>query len=109
MHYLILLDWQPGVDREKQDAARARRAKWEYPDGIRPIVELWSAAGSPAVVFACEADDPAPIMELTAAWEELFTITASEAMTPEEGLRLGSDTLNDWHKEYRVPLSARQS
>lgn len=102
MHYIMLADWKPGTDREQQDRALARRKDWQYPEGLRPIIELWVANGSPVVVFAFEADDPSQVMELTAAWDDFFTVTVSPAVTPEEGLRLGPEALEDWHRESPV-------
>jgi hypothetical protein len=102
MHYVMFADWPPGTGREQQDKARARRAEWQYPKGVKPIIELWVATGSPAVVVAFEADDPASITELTEAWDDVFTIQVSAALTPEEGLRLGSEALDDWHQQSRM-------
>jgi Domain of unknown function (DUF3303) len=102
MHYVMYADWPPGTGSEQQDRVLARRAEWQYPKGLKPIVELWVAAGSPAVVFTFEADDPAPITELTAAWDDVLIVRVSPALTPEEGLRLGVQGLNNWHQQSPI-------
>ena len=99
MYYVIFADWQPRVGREKQEEARRRRVEWDYPAGVRPIVELWIATGSPAVVTVVEAEDPARITAIKAAWDDVFKVTVSPAMTPDEGLGLEAEALEEWHQQ----------
>lgn len=102
MHYVMFADWRPGMASEQQDRVLARRAEWQYPKGLRPIIELWVSDGSPVALLAFEADDPAPITELMATWDDVFIVKVSPALTHEEGMRLGAQALNDWHQQSRV-------
>src|SRR4051794_37514946 len=97
MKYVVLADWRPGSDTERQSSARSLRSEWTYPEGVRPIVELWLASGSPAVILAIEADDGTSLAAIRSAWEEFFQLRISPAITPEEGLQLDAEELVRWH------------
>jgi hypothetical protein len=66
----------------------ARRAQWQYPEGVKPIAEYWLQATDPQVVTVFEADSVAAIMAGTAEWGDVFDITVVPAVTAEEGLKL---------------------
>lgn len=93
MLYVAILNWKPGLSREQQHGALARKAQWQYPAGIRVVGEFWPATHAPAVIAVFEADDFAPIMEVILTWQDVFDMQFFPATTPEEGLRLGSEVL----------------
>ncbi|MBT2547467.1 DUF3303 domain-containing protein [Arthrobacter sp. ISL-65] len=97
MQYVLLADWRPSTDNDQEKNARALRSKWTYPEGVRPILELWPASGSPAVIVAFEADDTGSVDAVRNAWEEYFHIRISPAITSEEGLQLEPEELARWH------------
>lgn len=106
MHYVMFANWKREIDSEQQRMALKRRRDWQYPQGIRSIVELWIAADPPVLILAFEADDAASIKELMDAWDDVFAIKVSPALTPEEGLKLELQDLHNWHLEspiYRAP------
>jgi len=65
----------------------ARRAQWQYPEGVRVVGEYW-LQGDPTVISILEADSVAPIMAVTTEWGDAFSITVLPAVTAEEGLEL---------------------
>jgi uncharacterized protein with GYD domain len=66
----------------------ARRAKWEYPRGMRVLAEYWPIGGEYAVIAIVEGEDIAPAMATVAAWSDVLDTTITPAVTAEEGLRL---------------------
>jgi hypothetical protein len=89
----MTLSWQPGLTREQRDGALARRAQWQYPEGLQVLGEYWTAAEQPAVVVVFEAAEFIPIMELTLTWGDVFQIATYPAVSAEEGLRIGPEAL----------------
>ncbi len=70
----------------------ARRAQWQYPEGVRVVGEYW-LQGDPTVVSIFEADSVAPIMAITTQWADVFNITVLPAVTAEEGLELAKQMM----------------
>ena len=66
----------------------ARRAQWQYPEGLKLVAEYWCLANDPQVVTIFEADSVAPILAAAAPWGDVFDITVVPAITAEEGLQL---------------------
>jgi hypothetical protein len=93
MIYVWTASWKPGLSREQADGALMRRAQWQYPEGVKVHGEYWLASSSPAVVSIFEADTYAPIMELGMTWGDVFDITCTPAITPQEGLRQGPEIM----------------
>ncbi len=59
MLYVMLADWKPGLSREQQEGALARRAGWQYPAGAKVVGEFWPATHSPwrltqLLLYACD-------------------------------------------------------
>jgi hypothetical protein len=71
----------------------ARRAQWQYPEGLKPIAEYWLQATDPHVVAIYEAESVAPILAVTAAWGDVFEYTVVPAVTAEEGLQLAQQMM----------------
>ena len=71
----------------------ARRAQWNYPEGVKLVAEYWLQASDPDVVSIFEADSVAPIMAITAEWGDVFDITVVPAITAEEGLELAKQMM----------------
>lgn len=66
----------------------ARRAQWQYPEGMQVLAEYWPVGGEYSVITVAEADSVAPILAAITAWEDVFTFTVTPALSAEEGLRL---------------------
>jgi hypothetical protein len=71
----------------------ARRAQWQYPEGVKPVAEYWLQSADPTVVAIFEADSVAPIMATIADWGDVFDITVVPAVTAEEGLQLAQQMM----------------
>ncbi len=71
----------------------ARRAQWQYPEGIQLVAEYWLQTGDPVVISIFEADSVAPIMAITTEWGDVFDITVVPAITAEEGLELAKQMM----------------
>lgn len=84
MLFVALLEVTDGTPQERI----ARRAEWQYPDGIKLIAEYWLQTDGYSVVSILEADDNAPIFAISAQWGDVFDIKVSPAVTGEEGLQL---------------------
>ncbi len=70
-----------------------RRMQWKYPEGIHLVAEYWPQGGEYGVIIIAEADSIAPIMAALVAWEDVFQITVTPAVTAEEGLRLAQQMM----------------
>jgi hypothetical protein len=66
----------------------ARRAGWEYPDGLKVVAEYWPQNPDFTVVSVVEADSVAPILAVTTEWSDAFEWTVAPAITAEEGIAL---------------------
>jgi hypothetical protein len=64
--------------------------QWSYPEGLKVEAEYWPATNDPAVFVVAQADDIAPIVQLSADWDDLFDITVVPCLTAEEGLAMGA-------------------
>ncbi len=71
----------------------ARRAQWQYPDGIQPVAEYWLQTADPTVIGIFETDSVAPIMATLTEWGDVFDITVVPAVTAEEGLQLAQQMM----------------
>jgi hypothetical protein len=69
--------------------------EWQPPEGIRPVAEYWLQTNNPKVIFIAEADSIAPIMAMSAAWDDVFDVTVVPAITAEEGLKLASKMIQE--------------
>ena len=88
MLFVSLLKRRAGAAPVSPAETIARRAAWQYPEGVRPVAEYWLQTCDPEVIAVFEADSVAPVMATTMAWADLFDITVVPAITAEEGLRL---------------------
>jgi len=66
----------------------ARRMQWSYPPNAGVVAEYWLQCQDPTVIVISEADDIAPIMAATSAWDDVFSFTVVPAVTAEQGLEL---------------------
>ena len=89
MLFVALLNSKAGSPKERI----ARRAKWQYPQGVKPIEEYWLQTSSPDVVSIFEADSVAPIMATLAEWGDVFDISVFPAITATEGLKLAKQMM----------------
>ncbi len=84
MLFISLLRTSAGTPQE----TAARRLKWQYPEGVRPVAEYWLQTNDPAVISIFEADSVASIMAINVEWGDVFDITIVPAVTAEDGLGL---------------------
>lgn len=89
MEFVLLNSWKQGLSREDREEALARRAQWEYPDGLEVIAEYWPATDHPAVVAILRADDYEALFEMELTWNDTFDVTILPAISAKEGLELG--------------------
>ena len=78
----------------------ARRAQWQYPEGIRPVAEYWLQTADPTVIAIFETDSVAPIMATLAEWGDVFDISVVPAVTAEEGLQLAQQMMQDMWADW---------
>lgn len=71
----------------------ARRAQWQYPEGMQPIAEYWLQTKDPTVIGIFETDSVAPIMAMLAEWGDVFDISVVPAISAEEGLQLAQQMM----------------
>ena len=84
MLFVTLGSTRAGTTRERV----ARRLQYAYPEGARIIAEYWLQSPDPTVIVISEADDIAPIMAATSAWDDVFSFTVVPAVTAEQGMEL---------------------
>jgi len=91
MEYVALLSFRKGVSGADRDAALGRRATWQYPVGITPIVEYWPQSAAVQVISIFSTDDFQAVMELTLQWGDVFDIDVHPAVSAEQGLGFGAE------------------
>jgi hypothetical protein len=89
MLFVALLKATAGTPEERI----ARRAQWQYPEGVQPVAEYWLQTADPDVVSIFETDSVAPIMATLAEWGDVYDITVVPAITAEEGLQLAQQMM----------------
>ncbi len=89
MLFIALLKRTGGTPQENI----ARRAQWQYPEGLNVIAEYWPQSADATVVSIFEADSNAPIMAMTAAWGDVFDIDVYPAVTVEQGLQFAQQMM----------------
>jgi len=94
MDYVALLTYQPSASAAERDAALARRAAWQYPDGVRFIAEYWPLSDGPQVVSIFSTDDPAALMQLEFEWNDVFTVDIHPALAADKGLEIGAEVFS---------------
>ena len=89
--FVVTLTLRSDVPPDGVPQIIARRAEWQYPEGIKPIAEYWLAGPGtedPNVVSIIEAADSRPIYAMAMAWRDVFDISIRPAITVEEGLEM---------------------
>ena len=71
----------------------ARRAEWQYPEGVNVIAEYWLQTDGYSVISIMEADSNEPIFAISAQWGDVFNIKVSPAITGEQGLQLAQQMM----------------
>jgi hypothetical protein len=89
MLFVALLNSKDGTPKERI----GRRAKWQYPEGVKLIAEYWLQAANPEVISIFETDSIAPIMGTLAEWGDAFDISVYPAITAEDGLELAKQRM----------------
>lgn len=87
MRYAIILRGKPHLTLAN---GVPRRMNWSYPEGLKVEAEYWPAASDLSVFAVVQADEIAPLIQLSAAWDDLFDITITPCLTAEEGLAMGA-------------------
>ena len=70
-----------------------RRAQWKYPEGMRVLAEYWPIGSEYAAITIAEVDDIAAAMASVVAWNDVFDLTITPAITAEEGLAVAQRLL----------------
>jgi Protein of unknown function (DUF3303) len=86
MRYAIMLKAKPNLTFA---TGVPRRMDWKYPDGLKVEAEYWTSTQDPAVFLVAQTDEIAPLISLSADWDDLFDITITPCLTAEEGLAMG--------------------
>jgi len=73
----------------------ARRAEWQYPEGVNVIAEYWLQTDGYSVISIMEADSNESIFAISAQWGDVFNIKVSPAITGEQGLQLAQQMMQD--------------
>ena len=89
MLFVALLKVRAGTPPENI----ARRAQWQYPEGIKQIAEYWLQTNDPTVISIAEADSVVPIMAALTEWGDVVDFTVVPAITAEEGLELAKQMM----------------
>ena len=84
MLFVAIGNVRAGTSKERL----ARRLTWTYPPGMKPVAEYLTTSASPAVISIAEADDIAPIMAATGAWDDVISWTVLPAVTAEQGMEM---------------------
>jgi hypothetical protein len=91
MDYVAFFSGRPSVAAEQRDAALARRAKWQYPEGATMIAEYWPMSAEYQAVAIFSADTFAPVLEIQFEWNDVFDVAIYPAVSAEEGIRIGPE------------------
>jgi hypothetical protein len=91
MDFVALMRFRPSVPAAERDAASARRAGWQYPDGVKVLAEYWPMSGEYQVVSIVSAETIEPVMEIVFEWHDVFDIVVNPAISADEGLRVGPE------------------
>lgn len=91
MDYVALLTFRNSVPAAERDAGLARRAGWDYPEGMKLIAEYWPMSAGPQVVSIFSTDDPATLLQLELEWNDVFDINIYPALSAEDGLKIGME------------------
>jgi len=89
MLFVVQLEVTGGTPEERI----ARRAQWQYPEGVKVIAEYWLQTDGYSVISIMETDDNAAIFAISAQWGDLFNIKVSPAITGEQGLQLAQQMM----------------
>jgi hypothetical protein len=104
MEFVALLRFRDTVSAADRDAGLARRASWQYPQGIKSIAEYWPMSGDVQVVSIFSAESFEPIMELELEWSDIFDISVSPAVSADEGLQVGGAVMGRLHRLQAQPM-----
>jgi hypothetical protein len=80
------------LTQDQRHAGLARRAEWQYPQGVKVHSEIWRST-APEVVTTFECDSYEPILAIQLAWADFMQMNISPATTPEQGLQIGAKIL----------------
>jgi hypothetical protein len=83
MLFVAQLEVKGGTSEERF----ARRAEWQYPEGVNLIAEYWLQTDGVSVISIVETDDNDAIDAIVAQWGDVYNIKVSPAVTAEKGLQ----------------------
>ena len=84
MLFVALLKVRAGTEQERI----ARRLKWHYPEEISVEGECWLQNSDPEGIIIFKTDSFASMMQLGAAWNDVYDVSIFPAVAAEEGLEL---------------------
>jgi hypothetical protein len=86
MKFVALWSLKPDTDQAKLAEIMARRADFEFPQGMELIAEYWSTGNPPQVISIFEADDAVALQINAVVWIDALTVQVFPVLTWEEGL-----------------------
>lgn len=89
MLFVAQLEVKGGTPEERF----ARRAKWQYPEGVNLIAEYWLQTDDVSVISIVETDNNDDIDAIVAQWDDVYNIKVSPAVTAEQGLNLAQQMM----------------
>ena len=84
MLFVAFFDARAGTEEDRI----GRRLEWQIPEGIKHVAEYWFLTSKPGAIQVFEADSYAAMMQITAAWNDLYDITIYPAIEGEEGVKV---------------------
>ncbi len=90
--------WREGLTHEKMMECIARRAEYEYPEGIEPIAEYWPAGvghETPAVVAIWRAEDFSPFLGMEMLWSEYFDMKWFPIVDAKDGIKFLTEAMEE--------------
>lgn len=94
MLFVATFTYKTGLPAEKMREALPRRAAYQPPPTLTILGEwvlLGEGPGQPHIVAVGETENVAAISQMVGAWNDLFDINVTPAMTPQQLLQLGQE------------------
>ena len=90
MLFVAQLEVKGGTPEERF----ARRAEWQYPEGVNVIAEYWLQTDGVSVISIVETDNNDAIDAIVAQWGDVYGIKVSPAVTAEQGLQASQQVMD---------------
>ena len=91
MLFVATLTYRMGLPAERIQEALPRRKVWHAPPGLRMLGEyvlMGEGPGRPHIIAIGETDDINAVIAVYTAWNDLFDVAITPAVTIEQALQL---------------------